>query len=95
MARPKPWNRPKIRVASLGVGLDAEPALERAHIVERLVDDREADDRVDDVAVDADVEVDAEQHGGGVPEREQGDIDGDVLQPVEEEDHAEQEQEWS
>ena len=77
---------------NLGVGLHAEPAPEGAKIVERLVDHREADDRVDDVAVDARVEIDAEQHRGGVAQREQADIGRDILHPVQEEDHAQQEQ---
>src|SRR3546814_11572869 len=36
----------------LGIRLDTEPALERAQIIERLIDDRQADDRVDDVGVE-------------------------------------------
>ena len=76
----------------LGVGLEAEPALEGAQIVHRLVDDGEADDGVDQVAVDADVEVDAKQHRNRVAEREEAHIEPDVLEPVEEEDDAKQEQ---
>ena len=76
----------------LGVRLEAEPALVGAHVVERLVDDRQADDGVDDVAVDADIEIDAGQHRRRMSDGEQADIGGDVLRPVEEEDHAEQEQ---
>ena len=38
------------------------------------------------------VEEDAEQQRGRVPDGEQADIEADVLQPVEEEDDAEQEQ---
>ena len=35
----------------LGVRLEAEPALIGAEIVERLVDDRQADDRVDEIGL--------------------------------------------
>ena len=74
------------------LGLEAEPALEGAEVVERLVDDRQADDRVDQVGADADAGQHAEQQRDRVADREQRHIDADVLQPVEEEDHAEQEQ---
>ncbi len=46
----------------LGVRLKAEPALIGAEIVERLVDDRQADDRIDDIGVGADAGEHAEQH---------------------------------
>lgn len=35
-----------------GAWLETEPFLVRAHVVECFVDDRESDDRVDDVGVD-------------------------------------------
>ncbi len=35
----------------LGIRLDTEPELESPEVVERLVDDREADDRIDDKGV--------------------------------------------
>ena len=48
VARPKPWNRPKISTADPRVRLEAEEPLEAVHVLERLVDDREADDGVDE-----------------------------------------------
>ena len=42
--------------------------------------------------IDPDIEIDAEEHRRGVTDREEGHVDADVLHPVEEEDHAEQEQ---
>lgn len=44
----------------LGVRLNTKPALEGTHIIKGFVDDREADDRIDDVAINSDVKVDAE-----------------------------------
>ena len=75
-----------------GVGLKAQPALKRSHVVERLVDHRQTYDGVDDVTVDADVEIDPQQHGCGMAKRKQADVNGDVLQLVQKEDHAKQEQ---
>ena len=77
----------------LGGGLNAEPALESSQVVQRLVDDGQADNGVDQIGVQPDIEEDAGQHGGGMADGEQADIDADMLEPVEEEDHAEQEEE--
>ncbi len=76
--RPKPWKKPKTSVAALVLGWKPN---------QRLVDDGQPDDSIDQVAVDADVEVHPEQHRRGVPQGEEADVDGDVLHPVEEEDH--------
>lgn len=76
----------------LGIGLLAEPALEGPEIVERLVDDGEADDRINQVGTDVPAEIDAEQHRRRMADGEEAHIDCDVLQPVEEEDHAEEKQ---
>lgn len=76
----------------LSVRLNAEPALECAQVVQRLVNHRQADDRVDDIGVRAYPGQHPEQHRCRVSDREQRDVDGDVLHPVKEEDHAEQEQ---
>jgi hypothetical protein len=61
-------------------------------IIERLIDDREADDGVDDIAVDAKVEEHAQQHRRGMTHGEEADVNRDVLQPIKEEDHREEEQ---
>jgi hypothetical protein len=76
----------------LGVGLDPEPFLVGPEVVERLVDHRQADDRVDDVGVDAPAIPDAQQHRHRMADGEDADVDGDVLHLVEEEHDAEQEQ---
>src|SRR3546814_4207000 len=68
------------------------PALIGAKIVERLVDDRQADDRIDDIGVGADAGEHAEQHRRRMADREQCHIKADVLHPVEEEDDAEEEE---
>ena len=78
--------------SNLGVGLKPKPSLESADVVQSLVDDRQTDDRVDQIAVNADIEVHAQNHGGGVPQRKQTHIDADVLDPVKEKDDAEQKQ---
>jgi hypothetical protein len=44
------------------------------------------------MAVDADIEIDAQQHRGRMAQREQADIERDMGQPVEKEDHCQQEQ---
>ena len=75
-----------------GVGLEAQPSLEGAEVVQRLVDHRETDDGVDQVAVDADVEVDPQDHRGRVPQGKQAHVQADVGEPVEEEDHTEEKQ---
>ena len=43
---------------SLGIGLEPKPLLECAKVVERLLDDRQADNSVDDICVDAPAEPD-------------------------------------
>src|SRR5262245_48890998 len=43
----------------LGVGLEAEDRLESSQIIKRLVDDRKADDGVDDIGIDLDPEQNA------------------------------------
>jgi hypothetical protein len=74
----------------LGVRLNAEPALERAEIVEGLVDDRQSDDRVNQIAGDA--REHAYQQRGRVADPEHDHVDADILRPVEEEDHTEEEE---
>ncbi len=88
----KPMEQAEDQRCHPGVRLEAEPALERTEIVERLVDDRKPDDGIDQIGADIPAEVDAEQHRGGMADGKQADIERNVLQPVEEEDHAEQEE---
>lgn len=76
----------------LCVRLVAAPALECAEIIKCLVDDRQADDHIDQVGADVPTKIDAEQHRGGVADRKQVDIDADVFQPVEKEDNPEKKQ---
>jgi hypothetical protein len=67
-------------------------ALNPPHVLEGLVDDRQADDRVDDVGVRADAAERAGQQRDAVPDREEAHVEQDVLQPVEEENHPDEEQ---
>ena len=73
------------------VDVPAELA-EAAEILERLPADGKADHHVDEMRRDAEVEQDAEDQRGGMAEREQRDVEKDVLEAVEKEDHAEQEE---
>ena len=73
----------------LGVGLESEPPLEGTEIVQGLVDDRQTDDRIDEIGVGGDTRQDTEKQRGRMADREQRHVDSDVLQPVEEEDDAE------
>ena len=75
-----------------GVWLRAKETAEAVHVLEGLVDDREADHRVDEVRIGVNPAEHAEQQRRAVPERKEADVLHDVLQPVEEEDHADQEQ---
>ena len=84
--------QPEDQRGSLCVGLHPEPALEGAEIVQRLVSDREANDRVDEVGADIDAYQHTQKQGDRVTDREHGHIEADVLEPVEKEDHPEQEQ---
>lgn len=71
---------------------ESEPSLVRAQIVERLIHDRQPDDRIDDIGVGADPGQNAEQQRGRMANGEQRHIDADVLHPIKEEDDAEQKQ---
>jgi len=78
--------------SDFGVGLETEPALKSTDVVQRLVDHRQADDGVDEIAVDTYVEVDAEQQRDGMAQREEAYVDADMRKPVQEEDHTEEKQ---
>ena len=64
------------------VRLKAEEPFEPVHVVERLVDDREADDGVDEIRVGVDADEHAGQQRHAVPDREQADVQHDVAQAV-------------
>ena len=70
------------------IGLKAEIAPEPVHVLERLVHQRETDDRVDEVWIGAHSSEHARQQRHAVPDGEQADVLNNVLQLVEEEDHA-------
>ena len=72
--------------------MEAEPSLKCTDVIERFVNHRQPDDGVNEVAIDADIEVHTEQHRRRVPDGEQGHVQGDVFHPVQEENHTEQEQ---
>jgi hypothetical protein len=89
--QPEPVEQPEHQHRELGVDGEADP-LEPAEVLERLVNHREADDRVDDIRVEAGPEEHAGEQRGRVADGEHRDVDDDVTQPVEEEDHPDQEQ---
>src|SRR5688500_3145514 len=74
------------------IGLESEPRLERTEVVQRLVSDRQANNGIDQEGA----RTHAGQHTGDkrerVPDREEGHIQSHVAQLVQEEDHAQQEQ---
>ncbi len=72
--------------------LTPEEPPEAVHVLEGLVDDRKADDRVDEEGIRVNAAEHAEQQRRAVPDREQADVQEHVLQPVEKEDHADEEQ---
>ena len=76
----------------LGVRLEAERA-EAAEVLERLVDHRQADHRVDEVRVHVQAAEHAEQQRHAVADGEQRDVERHVLEAIEEEDHAREERE--
>src|SRR5258705_3837158 len=76
----------------LRVRLKPEEPPEAIHVLERLVDDRETDDRIDQVRVRADAAEHAREQRDAVPQREEAHVGHDILQAIEEEDHADQEQ---
>ena len=70
----------------LGVRLHPEPQAEGAKVIQRLVDHRKRDDRVDDVGVARDGPPDACDHRDRMADGKDADVSCDVLGPVEEED---------
>lgn len=87
----EPMKEPKNEGRNLGVGLNSEPPLERAQVVQGLVDDGQRNDGVHQVGIGRDAEVHTGQQGDRVPNGKQTDIDRYVLDLVQEEDHPEQE----
>ena len=83
---------PENQRGGLGVGLEAKPTLIGTDVVQCLVDDGQTDNRINDVTIDAHVEVNPQQHRGGMPQGKQAHVDRDVLHLVEEENDTQQEQ---
>ena len=74
----------------LRVGLKAKESLKASQVVKAFVDNREADDRVDQVRVDSNIEENSEHQSETVPEGEQRDVDQNVFRTIEKEDHTHQ-----
>ena len=71
-----------------GIGLEAQEALEAVHVVEGFVHHRQRDDGVDDVRIGMDPAQHAGQQRDAMAQREEADVQHDVLQLVQEENHA-------
>ncbi len=76
---------------NLRVGFETEEALKSAHVVECFVDHGEANDGVDEIRVRVNIAEHSGEQGDAVADREQADVQYDVLEFVEEEDHAHEE----
>jgi hypothetical protein len=74
------------------VGLETKPALERAQVVERLVDHRQTDDGVDHVRIHVHAAQHAVEQREAVAHREERDVRADIAHAIQEEHHAEQKQ---
>ena len=72
---------PEHQHGELGVGPHSLLARRRAEIVERLVDHRQADDRVDDVRIHVRAAQDTEQQRHAVTDGDQRHVGGDLAQP--------------
>ena len=72
------------------VRLNAEELLKAVHVVERLVDDGEPDDGVDNVRIRLDPSEDADQERDAVADRKKAHVLNDVLHAIQEEDHTDQ-----
>src|SRR6266566_2136939 len=85
-------DQPETRDRNFVVRLHAEYRFEAAEIVERLVGHRKADDGIDHIGVDVDLEQHAGEQRDAVADRKQRHVDEDVAQAIQEEDHPEDEQ---
>jgi hypothetical protein len=86
-------HEPERQHRDLRVGLPAEQRLERAEIVQRLVDDGETDHRVHEIRIHVDMGEHARQQRHAVTDAEQRDVQRHVAEAIEKEDDAENEQE--
>lgn len=66
------------RHGRFGVRLEAKKALERAEVIERLVDNRKPDDCVNHIGIGVNSSEYAGEQRDAVSEREQADVHGDV-----------------
>src|SRR5690349_1436152 len=74
------------------VRLKAKEALEAIHVLERLVDDGEADDGVDEKRIGANAAEHSGEQRHAMADGEQTDVEEDVLESVEKEDDADEEE---
>jgi len=76
-------------------GLKSE-GLETAHVLECLVDDRQTNDRINDVGIRADAAERAAKQRQAVADREEAHVQQNVFEAIQKEDHPDEEQRrWS
>src|SRR5712671_6671397 len=73
------------------IRLKSEDPLKAIHVVKGFVDDRKADDGIDDKGVRVNASQNTREQGDAVSDGEQANVDNDVLHPVEKEDDTYQE----
>ncbi len=89
--QPKPMEKAEKQHGAFRVRLETELA-KTTEVLERFVDHGQADHRVDEIRIHMPAREHSEQQRRAVTDREQRDVYGHVLEPVQEEDHAGQEQ---
>ena len=67
---------------NFGIGLEPEESPEAVHVVERFIDHRKTDDRIDDIGVRVESAENAGQQRDAVPQGEEADVLNDVFEPV-------------
>src|SRR6056300_1563184 len=81
-------NKPKDQCRKFGVWLKSKPALISAKIIQRLVNDRQSYDCINDIGIDAPAKQNPKQHCCRVAKGENAHIHGHVSHSVKKEDNA-------
>ena len=92
VARPKPWNRPKTSTATFVFGRTCRTRSNPPRFSNALYATDAPDHGVDEVRVGLNPSQHPGQQRDAVADREQADVEHHVLEPVEKEDHPDQEQ---
>src|SRR5262245_54933980 len=87
----KPVKQAKRHDCDASVWSESEQPIESADVLECLVDNRQPNDRVDDVRVRVNAAEHADKQCEAVANREETHVQDNILQPVEKKDHADEE----